>query len=86
MRHRDTPIGMKPVPGGLHKHFAIYILTNRPRGALYIGVSSAVAERVRQHRDGLIEGFTARYRLTRLVEYLDCAVEAIARETCETLA
>ncbi len=82
MGRYDTPIGMKPVPGGLRKQFAIYILTNRPCGVLYTGMTSSLAERVRQHREGLIEGFTKRYHLTRLVyfEYLDSAQELIARE------
>lgn len=82
MRRYDTPIGMKPVPGTLRKQFAIYILTNKPRGVLYTGMSSSLPERVRQHREGLIEGFTKRYHLKRLVyfEYLDSARAAIARE------
>jgi putative endonuclease len=76
------PIGMRPVAGTLIKRFAVYILTNRPRGVLYVGLSSALAERVRQHREGLIPGFTKRYNLTRLVhfEYLDTAAFMIARE------
>jgi len=79
---RGLPIGMRPVPGTLLKQFAVYILTNRPRGVLHVGMSSWLAERVRQHREGLIEGFTKRYHLTRLVyfEYLDSAEETIARE------
>jgi len=82
MSRYDTPIGMKPVPGTLHKQFAIYILTNRPRGVLYTGMSSSLAERVRQHKEGLIPGFTRRYHLTRLVyfEYLASAEQTIARE------
>lgn len=82
MRRYDTPIGMKPVPGALRKQFAIYILTNRPRGVLYTGMSSSLAERVRQHKEGFIPGFTNQYHLTRLVyfEYLDSAEQTIARE------
>jgi putative endonuclease len=66
----------------LLKQFAIYILTNRPRGVLYVGLSSSLAERIRQHREGLIPGFTKRYNLTRLVyyEYLSTAALMIARE------
>jgi putative endonuclease len=76
------PIGMRPVPGTLLKRFAIYILTNRPRGVLYVGVTSWLQERIRQHREGDIPGFTRRYNLERLVyfEYLDSAAAAIARE------
>jgi predicted GIY-YIG superfamily endonuclease len=69
MRRCGTPIGMRPVPGELRKHFAIYILTNRPRGVLYTGVTSSIEERVRLQCEGLIDGFTKRYNLKRLVYF-----------------
>jgi putative endonuclease len=73
---------MKPVPGSLRKQFAIYILTNRPRGVLYTGMTSSLAERIRQHKEGQIAGFTCRYRLTRLVyfDFMESAERAIAQE------
>ena len=82
MPRHDLPIGMRPVPGALLKQFAIYILTNRPRGVLYVGMSSALRERIWQHREGIIPGFTKRYNLKRLVyyEYLDEAMPTIKRE------
>ena len=78
----DMPIGLKPVPGALRKQFAVYILTNRPRGVLYTGMSSSLAERIRQHKDGLIAGFTCKYHLTRLVNFyfMESAERAIAQE------
>jgi putative endonuclease len=78
----SLPSGMQPVPGTLLKRFAIYIMTNRPRGVLYVGLSSWLQERIRQHRAGLIPGFTQQYNLNRLVyfEYLYSAAAAIARE------
>jgi putative endonuclease len=45
----------------------IYIMTNRPNGTLYLGVTSDLTKREWQHREGLVDGFTKRYRLTRLV-------------------
>ena len=42
-------------------------MTNQPNGILYLGVTSALVQRVYQHRHGLIDGFTKRYGLTRLV-------------------
>ena len=45
----------------------VYIMTNRPNGTLYTGVTSDLAKRVREHRKGLAEGFTKRYGLKRLV-------------------
>ena len=45
----------------------IYIMTNQPNGILYVGVTTSLVHRVYQHRHGLIDGFTKRYGLTRLV-------------------
>jgi putative endonuclease len=82
MSRSHLPIGMRPVAGALIKQFAVYILTNRPRGVLYVGLSSALPDRVKQHREGLLPGFTKRYNLTRLVyfEYMSTAALMIARE------
>ncbi|HTX49990.1 MAG TPA: GIY-YIG nuclease family protein, partial [Caulobacteraceae bacterium] len=49
------------------KTFAVYIMTNRLRGALYVGVTSNLPNRIRDHREGAIPGFTKTYNLTRLV-------------------
>ena len=61
---------------------AVYIMTDRPRGTLYVGVTSQLIGRVAQHRDGLIEGFTKRYGLKRLVwfEEHELMTDAIQRE------
>ena len=45
----------------------VYIMTNRPDGTLYVGVTDNLARRAWEHRAGLIEGFTARYGLKQLV-------------------
>jgi len=60
----------------------VYIMTNRPNGTLYIGVTSDLPRRAWEHREGLIEGFTKRYGLTRLVffERHDDIRTAIQRE------
>ena len=62
---------------------AVYIMTNKRHGTLYIGVTSDLIERVVQHRGGLIEGFTKEHGLTRLVWYErhDDMKDAIRRET-----
>ena len=61
---------------------AVYIMANRKNGALYTGVTSALVQRVWQHRQGEIEGFTKRYNCKRLVWFeMHGAMEsAIARE------
>ena len=45
----------------------VYIMTNRPNGTLYTGVTSDLAKRVWEHRVGVADGFTKRYGLKRLV-------------------
>ena len=47
----------------------VYIVTNRPNGVLYIGVTNDLIRRVWEHREGLVEGFTKRHGLKRLVYY-----------------
>lgn len=45
----------------------VYIVTNRRDGVLYVGVTSDIARRAWEHREGVVDGFTKRYRLKRLV-------------------
>ncbi len=47
----------------------VYIITNRPNGVLYLGVTSDLSRRIHEHREGRVDGFTARYGLNRLVWY-----------------
>jgi putative endonuclease len=60
----------------------VYMMTNRPGGVLYIGVTSDLIRRASEHRTGEIAGFTQRYGLKRLVyfERYDDIRDAIARE------
>lgn len=59
-----------------------YIMTNKPRGVLYVGVTTDIAARAAQHRDGSGSAFCRRYNLTRLVliEAHDDVTVAIVRE------
>jgi putative endonuclease len=61
--------------------YFVYMLASRSR-SLYVGVTSSPENRIRQHREGLLPGFTARYRVYRLVyfEVFGNVGEAIARE------
>jgi len=47
----------------------VYIMSNKRDGTLYIGVTSSLSRRVWEHRQGIIDGFTKRYGLKRLVYY-----------------
>jgi putative endonuclease len=47
----------------------VYILASQPRGTLYIGVTSDLIGRLWQHRNGVVPGFTRRYKVNRLVRY-----------------
>jgi putative endonuclease len=59
-----------------------YILTNRPRGTIYVGVTSDLAARLHQHRSGEGSAFCRRYNLALLVHAEPHAtiLDAIARE------
>ena len=61
---------------------AVYMMSNRRHGTLYTGVTSALPNRIWQHREGLIPGFTKTYGLHRLVWYEphESMVVAIQRE------
>jgi putative endonuclease len=60
----------------------VYIMTNKPQGSLYIGVTSDIVKRVYEHKNGFLEGFTEKYHLKNLVyfEIFDDIEEAIKRE------
>jgi putative endonuclease len=61
----------------------LYFMTNRRNGILYAGVTSNLPRRAFEHREGLIDGFTKRHGLKRLVycERFDDIRSAIQRET-----
>jgi putative endonuclease len=64
------------------RQFFVYIMASKPWGTLYTGVTSDIQARVYQHREGLIEGFTKKYGVKRLVYYEEhgTAAAAIHRE------
>ena len=51
------------------KNPCVYILASRRNGTLYIGVTSDLFQRVALHKQNLIEGFTKKYHVHRLVYY-----------------
>ena len=81
-------VGLVPTIHALHTRAMqrggyVYIVTNRPHGTLYIGVTSNLPRRIFEHREGLHSGFTRQYGLNRLVwyEYFVDIRDAIQRET-----
>jgi len=64
------------------KNFHVYIMTNKPDGVLYIGVTSNLPKRGWEHKNKPIKGFTYTYNLDKLVYYEACpdAEQAILRE------
>jgi len=62
--------------------FHVYILSNRARGTLYIGVTHNLARRVHEHREKEQPSFSEKYNLIRLVFYEEypTADEAIRRK------
>ncbi|MBK6866552.1 MAG: GIY-YIG nuclease family protein [Burkholderiales bacterium] len=66
----------------MEKAFFVYIMTNQRNGTLYIGVTSNLIQRVWQHKEKLIEGFSQRHGLNQLVwfESHADAMGALTRE------
>jgi len=65
-----------------YHNYWVYILTNKPNGTLYIGVTGGIDDRMERHVKGEGSKFTAKYKLKMLVyfeefQYID---DAIARE------
>ena len=66
----------------MEKQYFVYLLASKPYGTLYVGVTSNLIQRVFQHKEGLVDGFTKKYNVHQLVYYevqLDIR-EAILRE------
>jgi putative endonuclease len=66
----------------MDKQPCVYILSNKPNGTLYIGVTSCLAKRVWEHKNKLVDGFSKRYGLDKLVWYetSESMATAIAQE------
>jgi putative endonuclease len=64
------------------KNYCIYILTNKNNTVLYVGVTNNFTRRIWEHKSKLIEGFTKKYNVDKLVyfESFDNPKDAIKRE------
>jgi putative endonuclease len=80
----SNAVAAAPIPNNTEAMLGgwVYIMTNRPDGVLYVGVTSDLPKRVWEHREGVVEGFTKTYRLKRLVyaERHEEILSAIQRE------
>ncbi len=66
----------------MNKYYYIYIMTNKRNTVLYTGVTNDLKIRTCQHKEKLVEGFTKKYKITKLVYYevFDNIKNAILRE------
>jgi putative endonuclease len=55
-----------------YKQPAIYILTNKKDGTLYVGSTSNLHRRIEAHKSGAVAGFSKKYNLDKLVYYETC--------------
>jgi len=63
-------------------NYYVYIMASKKYGVIYIGITSNIAKRAYEHREGLVSGFTKKYKVNKLVyvEIFNNVNEAIARE------
>jgi len=63
-------------------NYYIYIITNKTKSVLYIGVTNNLQRRVYEHKNRVIPGFTSKYKIDKLIyfEHFDNINDAIKRE------
>jgi putative endonuclease len=66
----------------MDKQYCVYIMTNKHNNVLYTGITSDLKRRVYEHKEKLVNGFTKKYNITKLVYYevFDNPENAILRE------
>jgi len=65
-----------------YKKYYVYLLTNYNNAVIYVGITSNLLKRIYEHKNKVIEGFTLKYNVNKLVyfEEFDDAENAINRE------
>ncbi len=67
----------------MDKQCYLYLLASKRKGALFVGLTANLVERVQQHKEYRYDGFTSQYNINRLVyfEYFSDLAKASQRET-----
>ena len=53
----------------MEKLYCVYIMTNKKNTVLYTGITSNLNKRIYEHKENLVEGFTKKYNVHKLVYY-----------------
>ena len=66
----------------MNRQYYVYIMTNKHNTVPYTGVTNNLKKRVYEHKEKLVEGFTKKYNITKLVcyEVFEDPENAISRE------
>jgi putative endonuclease len=66
----------------MDKQYYVYVMTNKNNTVLYTGITNDLKKRVYDHKEKLVEGFTKKYNISKLVYYeiFSDAYDAISRE------
>ena len=66
----------------MSRQYYLYIMTNKRNTVLYTGVTNNIKKRIYEHKAKLVDGFTKKYNINKLVYYeiYDDAYNAISRE------
>ena len=66
----------------MHKQYYVYIITNKGNTVLYTGVTNNLKKRAFEHKEKVTEGFTQKYKISKLVYYeiFDDIGNALLRE------
>ena len=65
--------------------YYVYILTNKIKTVLYIGITNNLVRRMYEHKEKLVEGFTSKYNIDRLIYYENTTDVKVAIEREKTL-
>jgi len=66
----------------MNNQYYVYMMTNKGNKILYTGVTNDLRKRIYEHKEKLVEGFSKRYNLNKLVYFETCGdiQSAISRE------